>query len=149
MCGVASVLPPEHGYREPMSLQIARGEKLAWVVFCFAGCAVLAAVPTLVRVGRYFSGVFCGLVVLGLWVLATTNPASKVHLTVFIYLAAAILGWLWALWASLLDGRLLVYASVATLGALGCILSFGVGERVMILSSLAGLNTLLLTDLLD
>ena len=50
---------------------------------------------------------------------------------------------------SVQDGRILAYACMATLGGMSCILSFGIGERLMILSSLATLNTLLLSDLLE
>lgn len=146
--GVAFV-PPQNGYREPLSFQIARGDTAAWVLFLLIGAAVLAALPTLVRTRRYVSGMVCVCVVLGLWTLASTDPRSSLHLTTFVYLAATILAWLWGLWAGLQDVRLLVFACFATVGAVGCFVSFGVGERAMILSSLATLNTLLLSDLLE
>jgi hypothetical protein len=148
-CGLAAILPPRRGYGEPISLQIARGEVHAWVIFALIGLAVLCAVPTLIRVRRLVSALFCLAVVGGLWALASTNPGSTLHLNVFVYLAGAILIWTWALWATLQDGRLFAYACMATLGALSCIVSFGIGERLMILSSLATLNTLLLSDLLE
>jgi hypothetical protein len=57
--------------------------------------------------------------------------------------------WMWCLWATLHDTRLLIFACLGTLGGISCLVSFGVGERLMILSSLASLNTLLLSDLLE
>jgi hypothetical protein len=149
VCGCAAIIRPRGGYSEPISLQIARGEVHAWVIFALIGLAVLSAVPTLIRVRRLLSALFCLAVVGGLWALASTKPSSTLHLNLFVYLAGAILSWTWALWATLQDARLLAYACMATLGALSCIVSFGIGERLMILSSLATLNTLLLSDLLE
>jgi hypothetical protein len=68
---------------------------------------------------------------------------------VFVFLAIAILAWAWGLWASLLDGRLLFFALAASAGAITCVFSFGIGERLMIGSSLGILNTLLLSELLE
>jgi hypothetical protein len=149
LCGFVSLLRPSSGYREPISLQIARGERLAWLIFVLIGCAVFAAVPTLVRARRYGSSLFCLFVVFGLWALASTDPTSNAHLTAFIYLGAALLVWNWGLWAVLRDDWLFVCSCLTSLGGLVCILSFGIGERIMILSALAALNILLLTDLLE
>jgi hypothetical protein len=148
-CAIVSLIPPHGGYREPISFQIARGEPLAWLMFGLIGCAVTAALPTLLRARRFVSAVFCLFVVLGLWSLASSNPRSSLHLSFFIYLAGAILAWTWGLWAALQDSRIFAYAVLATLGAVSCFVSFGIGERLIILSSLATLNTLLLTDLLE
>ncbi|MBC8064528.1 MAG: hypothetical protein H7Y17_06845 [Chlorobia bacterium] len=149
ICIVVTLMPPRTSYFEAISLQIARGERLAWAMFILMGCTVMSALPTLIRARRYASGFFCVLVGTGLWALASTDPASMNHLAVFVFLATAILAWIWGLWASLLDGRLLFFAIAATAGAIGCVFSFGVGERMMIVSSLCVLNTLLLSDLLE
>ena len=149
LCGAVCFLPPKNGYSEAISLQIARGEAIAVVLFVLMGATVLAAVPTLIRAKRIASSGFCLMVAGGLWALASTDPNSGAHLIAFAFLAFFILTWAWSLWASLQDGRLLALATVASLGAAGCLFSFGIGERIMILSSLAFLNTLLLSDLLE
>lgn len=149
ICLVIACLPPGTSYLEAISYQIARGERLAWSMFILMGCTVLAALPTLLRARRFASGLFCALIAIGLWALSATHPESMDHLAVFISLAIAILAWAWGLWASLLDGRLLFFALAATAGAATCIFSFGIGERIMIGSSLGILNTLLLSELLE
>jgi hypothetical protein len=149
ICLVIALLPPRTGYLEAISFQIARGERLAWAMFILMGCTVLAALPTLLRARRFASGLLCALVALGLWALAVTHTASLDHLAVFVSLAIAILAWVWGLWASLLDGRLLFFALAATGGGFACIFSFGIGERLLIGSSLGVLNTLLLSELLE
>jgi hypothetical protein len=149
LCGAVCFLPPKHGYSEAISLQIARGEAIAVALFILMGATVLAAVPTLIRAKRIASSGFCLMVAGGLWALASTEPNSTAHLTAFVFLAFFILVWAWGLWATLQDGRLLALSLAATLGAAGCLFSFGIGERMMILSSLAFLNTLLLSDLLE
>jgi hypothetical protein len=149
ICLVIACLPPSTSYFEAISFQIARGDRLAWAMFILMGSTVLVAVPTLIRARRLASGLLCILVALGLWALSATHPESLNHLTVFVCLALAILAWAWGLWASLLDGRLFFFAAAASAGAVTCLFSFGIGERVMIGSSLGVLNTLLLSDLLE
>lgn len=149
ICIIACLVPPETSYSEAISLQIARGDKLAWAMFILIGCTVMAAIPTLIRVRRYASSFFCLLVGVSLWVLASTEPKSANHLSAFVFLAIAMLKWAWGLALSLFDGRLLVLACIASIGAGGCLVNFGVGERMMIVSSLGTLNVLLLSDLLE
>jgi hypothetical protein len=149
LCATVALLPPKNGFGEPLSFQIARGEAMAWTLFVLMGCTVLAAVPTLLRVRRYASSAFCGLVVLGLWGLSASDPRSSIHLFMFFYLALMILAWAWGLAVSLEDTTLFCLSGFATLAALSCLFSFGIGERLMMFSALGVLNRILLSDLLE
>ncbi len=149
LCATVAVLPPKNGIGEPLSFQIARGEAMAWTLFVLMGCTVFAAVPTLLRARRFASSAFCLLVVLGLWGLSASDPRSSIHLFMFFYLALMILAWAWGLAISLEDATLFCLSAFATLAALSCLLSFGIGERLMMFSALGVLNRILLSDLLE
>src|SRR5579862_8911370 len=58
LCCLACLVPNANGYREAISIQIARGEPLAWLIIVSIGGAALSAVPHFVKAGRYLSGLF-------------------------------------------------------------------------------------------
>jgi len=122
---------------------------VAWVIIACIGGAALASIPPLIAAGRYVSSFYFLLVVLGLGALARTNPMSADHLSIFGYLTGGLLLWLWCVWLDVRNFFLLLCSCAATFGAFGCLISLGIGERVMILGTLAALNTLLSSDLLD
>jgi hypothetical protein len=134
--------PPSNGYDEPISLQVWREEPRAILMFIFMGVLLLYTATRLWKYERYFSSLFCFGSVAGLFFIATTNPFSDAHLTMFIFLLFFSVTWIWFLYAELFDVKLLVCALAAMLSVLYCIASLGMGERTFILSTLAGINVL-------
>ena len=146
VAAVVILLPPARGYHEPISFQIQRGEPLAWLLFWLMAVAALASLPTLLKKERWLSAILCLGVAVALIALARTDPRSSLHLSVFLYLAGAILGWTWCLWVTIQESWFLLAAALASGGAIACLASFGVGERLLISSSLLALNVLLISE---
>lgn len=145
-CAAACLIPPRSGFREAISLQVARGEVVAWLIIASTAAATVSSIPHMLRVGRYFSAVFLVLVVVGLCSLVRTDPTSAHHLNTFTYMAGGLLLWIWCVWLGSRSVMLGICALASTSGAFACLASLGIGERAMILSTLVALNYMLWAD---
>lgn len=139
LCAGISLIPPKTGYSEPISFQIARGEPLAWMVFGLMAATILSAIPGLVRGRHMVSLLLCAGVLIGLGVLACTDPRSNLHLGFFCMLAINLIAWIWGLWGDSRDKGLFICALLASCAIVACPLSFGIGERIIILGGLGAL----------
>jgi hypothetical protein len=139
---VLAAIPHAGGYGEPLSMQVANGDKLTCTLFALMGLALTYTGSWLWRVERHFSSAFCYLLVLGLIGIAATNPMSDNHLSIFAFLLFLTLLWMWSLQAETSEPRLMACAIGGTLGTLFCFISLGIGERIFLLSTLASMNLL-------
>lgn len=142
LCVVLVFVPPEQGYGEPISLQLARGHVAAWLLFCAMAVALAFLGQRLWRSERHFSSAFCYLTIGALAAIAATDPFSNNHLFVFVALFVALFGWLWTLYIELGEWKLLVSALACGAGCVSCAVSLGIGERLVVLSAIGGVNAL-------
>ena len=137
-----SALPHPGGYSEPLSMQVANGDKLTWALFALMACVLIYTGYRLWKSERHFSAVFCYFLLLGLAGIAATNPESDNHLSIFAFLLFATLLWMWSIQAETSEPKLMACAIAGTVGTFFCFISIGIGERIFLLSTLASMNLL-------
>jgi len=142
ICVGLIMVPPEFGYYEPISVQIFAGDRWAWALFYSIGAVLAYTSVRLWKAERPFSATFCGLAAFCLAGVASTYPFSATHFMFFLSVLAMSLGWLWSVQKELEDEKLRICAITATVGTVTCLFSMGIGERVVMLSMLAGINVL-------
>ncbi|MEQ1823156.1 MAG: hypothetical protein ABL949_11645 [Fimbriimonadaceae bacterium] len=126
----------------PLSIQLARGDWLAWIPFAVLMLVVLNLAFALTRFEQGLSSVFLLVVIVLMGYIASSDPLSVNHLFAFIALAVALC--VWMLWiAHDFDEALLrVCAVCAVLAICATFISLGLGERLLITSALAFVNVL-------
>lgn len=144
-CLLFVLIPPADGYGVPISFELADRHLPAWLLFCFLGIALAYLAVRFWRQERPFSALFCATAVVGLGAIASTDPESPEHLAAFLLLSGSMLAWMWSIASELEDSRLRWAAAGASIGAFLCFagnMGMGVGERVMLMSALGGMNVL-------
>jgi hypothetical protein len=126
----------------PISIQLARGDWLAWIPFVVLMAVILNLAFALTRSKQGLSSVFLAVVLVLMGYIGTSDPLSLNHLFAFIALAVALC--VWMLWiAHDFDEALLrVCAIAAVLSTFTSFASLGLGERLLISCSLAFVNVL-------
>jgi hypothetical protein len=140
VCGGLMFLPSRLGFLAPISLELAEGSIGSWALFGLLGIALAYLTVKFGKVGRYFSSVFCLLAIGGLSVIAFTDPFSFGHTMTFGTLSLLVPIWLWGLQMDIEDPKLAASATGCTLAFIGCGFNLGIGERLMLVSALCGLN---------
>lgn len=136
------LVPPEEGYTLPISVQVFRGDWSAQCLFATLGALLAYTAIRLWESERAASAAFCGLAAASLVEIAFTNPFSANHFAAFSFLILMTLTWMWRMQAELEDPRMTWSAVGASVGTFLCLLFFGIGERIVLLSSLTGINVL-------
>lgn len=136
------VLPPDGAYDEAISLQLARGDGMAWALFVAMGVTLGFLAVRLWHWENRVWAVAAGLVVFGLGLIAVTDPYSQTHQEAFIAICALMLMGHLGFFYGHLDYRLLPTAAIAVFAVFTCLTHVGIGERLLIGSSLAALNVL-------
>lgn len=135
-------IPPANGYEEAISFQLARGEGIAWGLFA-AIFVTLAYVSVRLWAWESKFWAFAALAVIsGLGVIAFTNPLSANHNAVFLSLSVVMVVGQAGLLRAHLDPWLVVPAIASVVGIALCLTNLGLGERLLIGSSLASINVL-------
>ncbi len=126
----------------PISIQLARGDWLAWIPFLVLMLVVLNLAFALTKFERSLSSVFLIVVLILMGYIAMSDPLSVNHLFAFLALAIALC--VWMLWiAHDLDEALLRVCAIAgVLSVFATFVSMGVGERLLISCALAFVNVL-------
>lgn len=136
------LVPPEGAYDEAISFQLARGAPTAWALFVGMGVTLSYVAYRLWGWENRVWSVAASFVIFGLGVIAVTNPYSGTHNGTFITMTGFILLGHVGFFLGHLDFRLLP-TSIATAAAVYlCFDHLGIGERLLIASSLGALNVL-------
>lgn len=135
-------LPPDGAYDEAISLQLARGAPTAWGLFVTMGVTLGYAAWRLWDWQNRVWALAAGVMIVGLALIAATNPYSQAHQGTFISLSALVLLGHFGFFYGHLDFRLLPTTLMAVVAAFLCFGHLGIGERLLIASSLAALNVL-------
>ena len=142
LVGLLLALPPDGAYDEAISMQLARGAPTAWALFVAMGATLGYLAVRLWKWENRVGAVAASAVVVGLGVISATSPTSYAHQQTFMSMTGLILMGHFGFLYGHLDLRLVPTAALATLGALLCFGHLGLGERLLIASSLAALNLL-------
>lgn len=140
--GLLLAVPPGGAYDEAISLQLAHGAPTAWALFVVMGVTLGYAAARLWRWKNRVWAVAAGVVIVGLGLIAVTDPYSGTHQSIFVTISGAILLGHLGFFYGHLDFRLLPTAVLAVVAAFLCFGHLGLGERLLIGSSLAALNVL-------
>lgn len=124
----------------PISNQLAEGNRIAWAMFLLCGIVILLLAATMVKAERFFSMLFLLGVMATMGYIASSDPNSLNHLSAFIMVSLALCGWMFWMANDLDDGGLRWCAIGAAAGILASFGSLGIGERILITSSLAFVN---------
>ena len=147
---LAMCLPPKSGdYREAISYGVSRGEPIPALILASTGFIFISILPALILAKRWLSTALAALSVIGLLLIAATNPFSQLHNLVFFVLCGTVTLWLWLLGAELDDVKILWAARGAFVSALSAVFSLGISERLTILASLFGFTVLVQDHILD
>lgn len=135
-------VPTAGGYDEAISFQLARGEWVAWSLFTAIGFTLVYVSARLWGWESKAWAFASVLVVSGLGVIAFTNPLSANHNAVFITLSLCMVVGQAFFLRDHLDPWLVPPALLSVVGLCLCIGHLGLGERLLIGSSLASINVL-------
>lgn len=142
LIGLFLVLPPGGAFDEAISFQLARGAPTAWLLFLLMGVTLgYVAVRLWHWNSRIWSIASC-VTILGLVVIATTDPRSDAHNGMFVTMSGFMLLGQIGFFYGHLDYRLLPSALLALIAVFICFDHLGIGERLLILASLISLNVL-------
>lgn len=142
LCLLLLVLPPDRAYDEAISFQLARGAPTAWALFVVMGVTLGYLAVRLWKWENRVWAIAAGLVILGLGMISVTNPYSGTHQGVFTTMCGAILLGHLGFFYGHLDYRLLPTAILAAVAVFLCFGHLGLGERLLVASSLVALNLL-------
>jgi hypothetical protein len=134
-------LPSRLGVLQPISLELAAGNRASWILFGLLGLALVYLFAKFVSAGLYVSSMMCMLAVAGLSCIAFTNPYSFGHLCVFGALSLLVPCWLASLALELGGWRLVSSSIICLVGVMVCPGSLGLGERIILIGALFGLNS--------
>lgn len=141
-CILILALPDKFDYARAISFQLAEGGISAKLLFVAMHLLLLYMALRLL-VWRQYLGAFTSIaMVIGLAIIAFTNPFSLLHNTAFIYLSIVtcttlgLLSWLHS------DMVLFVMTITAGIGFIVCFSQLGLGERILIASACVGMNSL-------
>lgn len=139
VCGYLLTAPGDDFF-EAISFQLERGAWHAWALFGSVAFLSLLFMPELARRGRKGSVVVFASCVGLFSLVAMTDPRSTFHLACFVALAFVAVAWLVSM-ACDYDDRLLYYlAAGAFLSGVISPIAWGLGERLLVLFVLAGIN---------
>ncbi|HWD41328.1 MAG TPA: hypothetical protein VG944_20965 [Fimbriimonas sp.] len=117
------------------------GNKPSWVLFGLLGLALLYLAAKFLGASLHLSFCLCLLAVAALATIAFTNPFSAGHLLVFGGLCCMIPVWLMGLHLDLGGWKLPSAAALCIVGICTCTANLGIGERIVLLGALFGLNS--------
>ncbi|GEM_PF-2754773 len=142
LVGLLLALPPGGRYDEAISLQLAHGAPSAWALFVAMGVTLGYLAVRLWSWENRAWAIAAGLVILGLGAIAVTDPYSSSHQDTFMALCGVILLGQFGFFYGHLDLRLLPTSVLTAVAIFLCFTHLGLGERLLIASSLAALNVL-------
>lgn len=134
--------PPGGAYDEAISLQLARGAATAWALFVLMGATLGYLAVRLWGWENRAGALAAGAIILGLGTIAFTSPYSEAHQETFMLMCGLVLAGHVGFFYGHLDVRLLPTALLALVAVVLCFGHLGLGERLLIASSLAALNVL-------
>lgn len=128
--------------RVPISNQLAMGSKVAWALFGICGLLVLIQAALMAKAERVFSMLFMLGVIMAMGYIATSDPYSLNHLSAFIFVSLALVGWMFWMAHDVDDGYLRLTAIGGVVGIGAAFANLGIGERILMTASLAFINVL-------
>lgn len=128
------------GYASAISFELRDRNPVAWILFALMATILGVHSKTQYRNQRLVSAIAMWAVIAGLAAISVTDPHSEFHLTVFMGVALLAIVWLVLIGLELDDFGLQLLAVGAGLGIVLCLFVIGIGERMLIASTLLGLN---------
>ncbi len=126
----------------PLSNQLAQRSLVAWTLFSLLGVLILIKAVIMAKVERPVSMLFLLSVLAGMGYIAMSDPYSLNHLSAFIFLSLALVGWMFWM-AHDLDCAHLRWCALGGVIAVGeSLVSLGIGERVLVTAAIAFINIL-------
>ncbi len=128
--------------RQPISNQLAQGSRIAWGLFSICGLLVLIQAALMAKAERIFSMLFLLGVIAAMGYIATSDPYSLNHLSAFIFVSLALVGWKFWMAHDMDDSGLRWCALGGAIGIGAAFGNLGIGERVLMTASVAFINVL-------